>query len=125
MTPERKKALLMILATFFVGMIAGALLLGLVGRMSDRSRKVSSGWRDGGREAFIDKILTVMEVDSSQAEEIRPLIVETMAEIDSVQAESDKSVKRILDSLEVKVQPLLTQDQLEKLKLFHRRGRVK
>ncbi|MBL7856634.1 MAG: hypothetical protein JNM57_03020 [Cyclobacteriaceae bacterium] len=123
MTPERKKALILIATTFIVGIISGALILGLVMQKTNRKEKI--GWREGGREAFIQKILTVMDADASQEKEIRPLIEETMTEIDSVQAHTDKKIRGIIDSLEVRVKPLLKEEQLKKLQEFHKRGRIK
>ncbi len=122
MTPERKRALITILATLVIGILIGALGVGLWNKQNQRSRS-SSNWRKDGKEAFVKKIFTVVEADSAQAKELRPLINETMAQIDSLQKQTDREVSKVVDSLEVKLQPILTEKQMHQLKEFHRRTR--
>ena len=122
MTPERKRALITILTTLFIGILIGALGVGLWSKQSQRVRS-SANWRKDGKEAFIKKIFTVVEADSAQAKQLRPLINETMAQIDSLQKQTDRDVSKVVDSLEVKLQPILTEKQMQQLKEFHRRGR--
>jgi hypothetical protein len=121
MTPERKRALITILATLVIGILIGALGVGLWSKQSQRTR--SANWHKAGKEAFVKKIFTVVEADSALAKQLRPLINETMAQIDSLQKQTDREVSKVVDSLEVKLQPILTEKQLQQLKEFHRRAR--
>ena len=76
MTPERKKALITIMTTLIIGILIGALAVGL---WSKQSRGGRPGGRQSGKEAFVKRIFTVVEADSAQAKQLRPLINETMA----------------------------------------------
>jgi hypothetical protein len=124
MTPERKKALITIMTTLVIGILIGALSVGLWSKQSQRARS-SAGWRKDGKEAFVKKLFSVVEADSTQAKQLRPYINETIAQIDSLQKHTDREVANVVDSLEVKLKPILTEKQMQKLKEFHRRGREK
>lgn len=123
MTPERKRALLMIGATLIIGILIGALGVGLWGNQSRRSGKPSARWRQEGKAVFMQRILKEANADSSQAKQMKPLMMETMASIDSLQNETDKKVRAVVDSFEEKLKPILREDQLKKLQEFHRRNR--
>lgn len=122
MTHERKRALITILATLVIGILIGALGVGLWSKQS-RSGRSSGSSRQHGKEAFVKKIFSVVEADSMQAKELRPLINETVAQIDSLQQHTDQEMKKVIDSFEVKVQPILNEKQLQQLKDFHKKGR--
>lgn len=122
MTPERKRALITILTTLVIGIFIGALGVGLWSKQNQRARS-SAGWRKDGKEAFIKKIFSVVDADSAQAKQLRPLINETIAQIDSLQKHTDREVAHVVDSLEIELQPFLSEKQLQKLREFHRRGR--
>lgn len=123
MTPERKRALLMIGTTLIIGILIGALSVGLLGNQSRRGGKSSAKWRQEGKEVFMQRILKEANADSLQATQMRPLMMETMARIDSLQRETDKEVHAVLSSFEERLKPILREDQLKKLQEFHRRGR--
>lgn len=123
MTPERKKALLMIGATLIIGILIGALGVGLWGKQSRRGGKSSANWRQEGKEIFMQRIIKEANADSLQAKQMKPLMMETMARIDSLQAVTDKKVHAVVDSFEEKLKPILREDQLKKLQEFHRKGR--
>lgn len=124
MTPERKRALITILTTLVIGILIGALSVGLWSKQSrDGGRSTNS--RKGGKEVFIKKLFSVIEADSAQAKQLRPIINETIAEIDSLQKQTDHEMTNLMESFEIKAQPILDEKQLEKLKEFHRKGRTK
>jgi hypothetical protein len=125
MTPERKRALLMIGATLIIGILIGALGMGLWSKQSRRGGKSSAAWRQEGKEVFMQRILKEANADSLQAKQMKPLMLETMASIDSLQKQTDKNVHAVVDSFEEKLKPILREDQLKKLQEFHRRGRKK
>lgn len=123
MTPERKRALLMIGTTLIIGILIGALSVGLWGNQSRRGGRSSAKWRQEGKEVFMQRIIKEANADSLQAKQMRPLMMETMASIDSLQKETDKKVHAVLNSFEEKLKPILREDQLKKLQAFHRRGK--
>ncbi|MEQ1584607.1 MAG: hypothetical protein ABL895_01915 [Cyclobacteriaceae bacterium] len=123
MTPERKRALLMIGATLIIGILIGVLGMGLWSKQSRRGGKSSATWRQEGKEVFMQRIIKEANADSLQAKQMKPLMMETMARIDSLQNETDKNVHAVLGSFEEKLKPILREDQLKKLQEFHRKGR--
>ncbi|MDZ7648601.1 MAG: hypothetical protein U5K54_16255 [Cytophagales bacterium] len=68
-------------------------------------------------------ILNVAEADAEQAKRIRPLIYEAMDKVDSLQKKTDHDVEFVIDRLELKLTPILSEKQMEQLQQFHRRGR--
>jgi hypothetical protein len=121
MTPERKRALITITTTLVIGILIGALSVGLWVKQSRSGRP--AGWRQSGKEAFVKKIFSVINADSAQAKQLRPLINETIMQIDSLQKDTDHEVAKVINSFEVKLRPILTEKQMQQLKEFHRRGR--
>lgn len=123
MTPERKKALFLIMVTLIMGILIGALGVGLWGKQSRRGGKPSANWRQDGKQVFMQRIMKEAQADSDQARLMRPLMLETMARIDSIQLETDKKVRTVIGEFEENLKPILREDQLERLRAFHRRGR--
>jgi hypothetical protein len=123
MTTERKKALLMMGSTLIVGILIGALGVGLWEKQSRKGGKPSASWRQEGKEVFMQRIIKEANADSIQARQMKPLMMETMARIDSLQMETDKKVHSVVDSFEENLKPILREDQLLRLREFHRRGR--
>jgi hypothetical protein len=120
MTRERKKALLLVGATFIVGILIGALGMSLISKQAGRP---AAGSRTGGKEVLIRKIIDTIEADSAQAEKIRPYILETIARIDSLQEKTNNGLEEALIAFETNVQPILSEQQLEKLRQLHQRSR--
>lgn len=123
MTSERKRALITIMTTLVIGILIGALGVGLWSKQSRRGRP--AGWRENGKEAFIQKIFSVVDADSLQAKQLRPILFETMAKIDTLQKHTDREVSKVVDSLGIKLDPILSDQQMQKLKEFqqHRKDR--
>lgn len=111
----------MIGATLIIGILIGALGVGLWGNQSRRGGKASAGGRQGSKEVLMQRIIKEVEADSLQAKQMKPLMLETVANIDSLQMETDKKVRAVLVSFEEKLVPILRADQLKKLQEFHRR----
>ena len=122
MTAEKRRALIIIGATFIIGILVGILAAGIWNKYTGTGRR-PIGWSDGGRERFIQKILTVVEADSAQARQMRPLLNQTMTRIDSLHSYTDREVHAVVDSLEILLQPILNPEQQEKMRQFHARGR--
>lgn len=105
--------------TLFVGMLMGALVVALINKAPGRH----GNFRQNGKEAIIQKILGVIEADPSQETQIRPYILETMSDIDSLQRHTDDQMRFLIDSFEMKVQPWINENQMEQLRQFHKRVR--
>lgn len=127
MTPERRKTILVIAGTLIVGILIGVLGMGMFARQHYRGERGPRGEMGrGSRQGFEKKFMHIVGGDSSQLPALKPILEETMHKIDAIQSHSREEVKQVLDSMEVKLQPLLTPEQMERLKKFHeerRRGR--
>ena len=120
MKPERKRALLIVSATFVIGVMIGSLVTVLILRNTTRQ---PAAWRQEGKEAFMKKIVEVAGADSVQARQMRPYMLETMARIDTLQKNADLQVNAVVDSFAVKLTTILTEDQLKRLHEWHQRGK--
>lgn len=121
MTPERKKTVLIIAGTLIIGIVIGALLTGMFARQHYRGERSARG-RDmgkGGRQGFASRLIRLVQADSTQVPLLKPVIEETMTRIDAIQGRSREEVRHVIDSMEVKLQPILRPDQMDRLKKFH------
>jgi hypothetical protein len=120
MTTERKRALLLIGVTFIVGVIIGALATGMFARQFyfGRGRSEERKMREGRHGTLTDRIFKTVEADSSQKRLMKPIIDQTMMRIDNLEEASHKDAHIQLDSLKVKLRPILSAEQMDKLEAF-------
>lgn len=122
MTGERRKALLMMGATFVMGLIIGALTTGLLARQFYHGRGGFRGERremkEGRRGTLTDKIFKIVKADSGQKKLMRPIIDQTIARLDEVEEKSNQDAYAQLDSLKAKLGSILAKDQMEGLGKF-------
>lgn len=122
MTAERKRALIMMAATFVVGLIIGALATGILARQFYHGRGGKRGegreMREGRRGTLTDKIFKIVKADSSQKKLMKPIIDQTISRLDDVEEQSNQDAYAQLDSLKIKLRPILATEQMEKLEKF-------
>jgi hypothetical protein len=122
MTQERRRALFMMGATFVIGLVIGALATGIVARQfyHDREGKRGEGRekREGRRGTLTDKIFKVVKADAGQKKLMKPIIDQTMSRLDEVEEKSNNDAYAQLDSLKVKLRPILASEQMERLDKF-------
>jgi hypothetical protein len=122
MTAERKKALLMMVATFVAGLIIGALLTGMFARHfyygRDGKRTERKEMREGRKGTLTDRIFKIVKADSNQRKLMKPIIDQTMSRLDEVEDQSNQDAYNLLDSLKVKLRPILASEQMEDLDKF-------
>jgi hypothetical protein len=119
MTPERKKTLWLMVGILCTGILIGALTVTLF----YKTQNTRPNWRKGGKEAFVQKVLEVIDADSAQAKQIRPHILETIIKIDSLQARTNDQVHTVLNSFQENIAPHISEKQMEQLKEFHNKRR--
>ena len=124
MKSERTKAVSLMLLTFIVGIMIGIFIPGLVFRFHTRNNP-PPGFRNmpPPHERFERMLFGVIHPDSLQIEKIKPLTHETTALIDTVQSHANKQIKIIIDSMKIKLQPILTPEQQKNLEEFGNRAR--
>jgi hypothetical protein len=122
MTSERKKALLMVTGTFVIGIAIGALVTGMLARQFYHGRGGKRGegreMREGRRGTLTEKIFKVVKADENQKALIKPIIDQTMSRLDQIEDKSNQDAYEQLDSLKVKLRPILASEQMEKLDKF-------
>src|SRR6266852_3724857 len=121
MTPERKKALFTMSATFVIGIIIGALATGMFARQFYHGRGLRGEkreMREGRRGTLTDRIFKIVKADSNQRQLMKPIIDQTMARLDDVEEKSNKDAYAELDSLKEKLHPILASEQMERLEKF-------
>ncbi len=122
MTPERRKALLTMAATLVIGVVIGALATGLLARQfyHERGGKRGEGreMREGRRGTLTDKIFKIVKADSGQKKVMKPIIDQTITRLDEIEDKSNLDAYAQLDSLKVKLRPILASDQMKKLDKF-------
>jgi hypothetical protein len=118
MTPERRRALLMMGATFVIGIIIGALASGMFARQFYHGREKRGDkkeMREGRKGTFTDRIFKVVKPDSSQKKLMKPILDKTIATLDDIEDKSNTDAYAQLDSLKVRLRPILGSEQNEKL----------
>ena len=126
MTFERKRAILIICATLVIGIIIGVLGTGMLARhhyRGDRNRgeRNKSGREYRGRQSFAAKIYDITKADSTQINNMKSVIQQTMANIDTLQKNTDHRVKAEIDSMIVNLQPYLSSEQIKTLDEFSKK----
>lgn len=120
MTFERKRAIIIISATLVIGIIIGVLATGMLARHHYRGDRNRSGKEFRGRHGFAAKIYGITKADSAQINKMKPVIRQTMTQIDSLQKQTDSLVKVEIDSMIIRLQPLLSTEQLKSMNEFLR-----
>lgn len=122
MTAERKKALLLMAATFVIGIAIGALATGMLARQFYHGRGGKRGEgrevREGRRGTLTEKIFKIVKADAGQKKLMKPIIDQTISHLDEIEDKSNRDAYAQLDSLKVKLRPILAADQIEKLDKF-------
>ena len=121
MTAERRKALLVIGATFMIGILIGILATGFYAREHYRGREGKGGrkeMREGRRGTLTDKIFKVVKADSGQQKLMKPIIDQTIVRLDYLEEQSNNAAYAAFDSLNIKLSPILEPKQKESLEKF-------
>ena len=123
MTTDRKKAILYLSITLIIGILIGSLVPGLWGRFRHRNiraMKEDMAKRQMGtkQEWFTHMILRIVKPDSDQLQLMKPLTEEAAGKIGELEKNSNGKMAAIMDSLKLKLQPILRPDQLDRLNNF-------
>lgn len=120
MTPERKRSILVIAFTFILGIAIGVLATGLLARKHYGNRAGATiEQRAKQKEGFVMKLLRVMDANEKQQTELKPIIEEYVHKIDSVQEYRQAEAKALVQELQVKIKPLVSDEQYQKLQGFN------
>ncbi|MBS1976310.1 MAG: hypothetical protein JST46_03000 [Bacteroidetes bacterium] len=130
MTADRKKAILFLSITFVLGLLIGALLPGFFWHMRhgaegrEGNRMERRGQRpENHKTRFEHMMFRVIKPDSAQAKELRQIFDETSGKIEVLQSGSNTRMTEIMDSMKMKVNPILTDEQKKRFEEFSARAR--
>jgi hypothetical protein len=127
MTIERKKAIVVIIATLVAGILIGVLSHAMLARRYHRGYEGHKyGHKDHARKdrgdhlrgRFVEKIFEVAKATEAQQQQLRPVLEKTAAQIDSVRTASEQEMKTIVAGMMSEITPILTPAQTEDLKKF-------
>lgn len=126
MTSERKKAILILSAMLIVGFVSGFLVHGFISRYqhSHQQERGGHGRRPGDKKDwFVGTIYRIVQPDSAQSKEIKPITQWAASQIDSVEQYSNQRLADILDSVKIQLKPIITAEQLKRLDDFDAKAR--
>ena len=121
MTSERKKAILIVSAVVIVGFVSGFLVHGFINRYQHSHQQERGGHsrRPGDKKDwFVGTIYRIVQPDSAQSDQIKPITKWAASQIDSVEQYSNQRLADILDSVKVQLKPIITEEQLKRLDEF-------
>lgn len=135
MTTDRRKAILYLSLTLVIGIVIGSLIPGMYGRFYHRHPKMDGKeWKDrregkrgvmsGDRRQWLEHtIIRVVKPDSDQVKAIRPLTQQATKQIAELEKGSNERMASIMDSLKLKLKPILSEEQNKKLEEFSAKAR--
>ena len=116
MTP-RGRSYVILGATLLIGMVLGAVLVGALGQF--RAGRIE-GMRHEDR--FVRDMERILQPrDDGQAEALRPILEQTAARNQEIMANFDTEMRAALEALIADLEPLLDEDQLERMRRFAER----
>ena len=135
MTSDRKKAIFFLCLTLVIGILIGSLVPAFYGRMrhgnikqgkdmGDHQKGSREGKPTGNREEWLtNTIIRVVKPDSDQVKSIRTITMDATQQISSLEKKSNERMIGILDSMKLKLKPILTEDQNKTLEEFSKKAR--
>jgi len=134
MTRERKITLLILTTTLIVGVLLGLLIPGFFHKYRSHENGRQDGHpgdhhRDGHRgdiskkDWFANTIFQVVQPDSIQFVQIKPVTDWAAHEIGLLESSSNARMSAILDSVKIQLEPILTAGQKAKLGEFQEKTR--
>lgn len=130
MTAERSKAIFFLSLTLIVGILIGSMIPGFFMRMrggkkwEGRNNRAAHE-RPDMRKGFEKKIFEITKADSNQRKAMQPILDETSAKIEALQQQSFANMSSVMDSMKLKLRPLLNDSQNKDLEDFSQRARAR
>jgi hypothetical protein len=117
MTSERRKSIIILIITLVIGILLGLLVPGFFHKLSDRGFHGDRS-RAHKRDWFIGTINHILQPDSTQAKQIKPITTWAAKRIDFIESSANEQMANVLDSVKIKLKPILTTDQQKRLDAF-------
>jgi len=131
MTAERRKAILFLSITLVIGILIGTMVPGFIGKVNSREGRRGGGEHEEHghdkekKEWFIRSIYKAVHPDDEQEKKLEPILKEASRQIEALEEHSNEQLGVIIDSVKIKITPLLTEKQKKKLDEFVSKGEKK
>jgi hypothetical protein len=123
MNKERRKSIIIIVITLVFGILLGLLIPATVHKVQ---RWSNAGQREllkqERKNRFTVKLMRVLEPDSTQRKQIKPSVEWAATRIESIETAANSQIESVLDSLDTRIKPVLSEDQKERLAQFRQRA---
>jgi hypothetical protein len=108
----KAKSTLVLLGVLLIGIIIGALGSSLVRRniWQDRVERFRSP------EGFSERLMHIIQPDQRQADQVRQILLKHHEKMEKITDQSRSMIKLHADSLLIDLKPVLTDEQMERLK---------
>ncbi len=131
MTTDRKKAILFLSLTFIFGIFIGLLIPAFYFKFHRRDRMEMRGGKENRMERpegtkgewLTRTVIRIVKPDSAHVKEIRQITMKTAAQIGELEKSSNEKMIGIMDSLKIKLRPVLTEEQNQSLEDFSTKAR--
>jgi hypothetical protein len=124
MTNERRKAVFTLGGTLIIGFLLGMLIPGLFQKIREHRGRPERGIEsEHKRDWFTGTINHIVKPDSAQARKIKPVTDWASARIDSLETSSNRDLAVVLDSVKMRIKPMVTAEQFKRLDEFDARAK--
>ena len=126
MTSERRKSVIILIATLLLGLVLGLLVPAVFHKIYIRNRintQVDNAGPLHKKEWFVGTIHRIVQPDSMQAEKIKPITEWAATQIDSIEYSANQHMSAVLDSVKIQLKPILTDEQQSRLDEFDARAK--
>jgi hypothetical protein len=120
MTPEKRRTFLWVGTALILGVLIGAFSSRIFAHHSFHGHRGHHGKKGHDRQSITlaDRIFKAIDADSSQRKLMRPIIEQAGARINNTGREHRENRHQMLDSLKIKLRPMLREEQAKKLDEF-------
>jgi hypothetical protein len=126
MTSERRKSVVVLAATLLIGILLGLLIPGFFNKWEKRGKGGNRGHdqnTEHKKDWFVGTMNRIIQPDSLQARQIKPVTEWASIEIDSLESRANHTMTIILDSVKNQLRPILTPEQQSRLDKFDANAR--
>ena len=114
----RTKSILLLISTLLLGMVLGAVVNAWLA--AERFERIPDLRRPGGVVRHLDRVLEPQS--DAQRAQIRTVLDATSAEVQTLREAHRRELRAVLDSMKIRLEPILTDEQMSTLQNRLRMG---
>ncbi|MBL7858973.1 MAG: hypothetical protein JNM57_14880 [Cyclobacteriaceae bacterium] len=127
MNNDKKKSIMALSITLIIGVLLGLLIPGAFHKIRQRGERGSRGPHytlEHKQKWFASTIHRIIQPDSLQAQQIKPVTDWAAIGIDSIERSANLQMSNLLDSVKVQLNPLLSHEQRKRLEEFDTKAKA-